>query len=137
VTKFSYCLLQYCGISFARLTAKAAIDIIERKSLSVSNQSSPQQHEMHLIETHSSGATEWYCPTCGRRFLMQWPPNYKKIIIEAGDEHAVHSGGIGGLKMNVSTITQEEDSQEERYLAPWDEWLNNTDFENWWGQDSP
>lgn len=51
------------------------------------------RHEMELERTHPSGAQEWYCPTCGRRFLMQWPPNYKKIVLEPGDEQAYHSGG--------------------------------------------
>jgi hypothetical protein len=27
---------------------------------------------------------------------MQWPPAYKKIVLEPGDEHASHSGGTAG-----------------------------------------
>jgi hypothetical protein len=50
-------------------------------------------HEMFLIRIHTSGAEEWHCPTCGRRFLMHWPPAYKKIVLEAGDEYAAHIGG--------------------------------------------
>ena len=68
---------------------------------------------------------------------MQWPPNYKKIILEAGDEHAIHSGGMGGLKMSASFDTPEDQSSDEKYLAPWNEWLNSTDFESLWGQDAP
>ena len=98
--------------------------------------SSPQNHEMQLFKTHSSGATEWHCPTCGRRFLMQWPPNYKKIILDAGDENALHSGGMGGLKMSASFESSEDQTSDENYMAPWDEWLNNSDFESLWGQDA-
>lgn len=58
-----------------------------------------ERHEMELERTHPSGAEEWYCPTCGRRFLMQWPPHYKKIVLEQGDENALHSGGKGGLSI--------------------------------------
>jgi hypothetical protein len=68
------------------------------------------QHDMELVQTHPSGAEEWHCPTCGRRFLMNWPPTYSKIVIEAGDEYAIHSGAKGGLKLNVSTISQADDS---------------------------
>lgn len=58
-----------------------------------------QKHEMVLALTHPSGAEEWSCPTCGRRFLLSWPPSYKKIILEAGDELASHSAGKGGLSV--------------------------------------
>lgn len=63
-----------------------------------------EQHEMRIERSHPSGAEEWYCPTCGRRFLMQWPPQYKRVIIEAGDEYAVHTGGKGGLSMGAASI---------------------------------
>jgi len=65
---------------------------------------STQNHEMQLETTHSSGAEEWYCPTCGRRFLLNMPPDYRKIILNAGDESAIHSGSKGGLKMGPIQI---------------------------------
>jgi hypothetical protein len=54
-----------------------------------------ERHEMILEQTHAGGAEEWYCPTCGRRFLMQWPPNFKRIVLECGDENAIHTGSKG------------------------------------------
>jgi hypothetical protein len=63
-----------------------------------------EQHEMQIERSHPSGAEEWYCPTCGRRFLMQWPPAYSKIILQPGDEYAIHTGGKGGLSMGTPTI---------------------------------
>jgi hypothetical protein len=60
---------------------------------------SQQNHEMQLEIKHASGAELWYCPTCGRQFLLSYPPEYKKIILDAGDESAIHSGGKGGLSM--------------------------------------
>jgi hypothetical protein len=106
-----------------------------------------EHHEMVLETTHSSGAEEWFCPTCGRRFLMQWPPAYKKIILEAGDEEALHSGNKGGLRIGhditVSEITaaapQPRDNSSESYsdlpdhddaplaeeLRPWLNWLKD------------
>jgi len=56
-----------------------------------------EYHEMVLSATHPSGAEEWLCPTCGRRFLMRWPPSYQKIVLEAGDEYALHSGSKGDM----------------------------------------
>jgi hypothetical protein len=63
-----------------------------------------QSHEMRLETRHESGAEEWYCPTCGRKFLLDWPPKYKKIILDIGDESAIHNGGKGGLSMRPPEI---------------------------------
>ena len=91
-------------------------------------------HEMILEQVHDSGAEEWYCPTCGRRFLMQWPPNYKKVILDHGDVNAEHSGGKGGLRMGTPQVSQAEDSSDrnDAYLSPWTDWMNSVDFESYW-----
>jgi hypothetical protein len=87
--------------------------------------------------------------------MMQWPPNYKKIILEAGDEYAVHSGGKGGLQM--SELTTKPDIPAEEALAPkgeiidpieddtlteedklrlipWEKWLEKLDLDSRWGK---
>jgi len=94
-----------------------------------------QKHEMVLEITHPTGAEEWYCPTCGRRLLLSWPPAYKKIILDAGNEPAFpptmtgeliasvkkiildagnelasHSGGKGGLRVGQIQKTEADDS---------------------------
>lgn len=61
-------------------------------------------HVMVLESTQPSGAEEWYCPTCGRRFLLNWQPNYQKVVLNAGDEFAGHSGGKGGISMGFIQI---------------------------------
>jgi hypothetical protein len=103
-----------------------------------------QQHEMVLEKTHPSGAEEWNCPTCGRRLLMSWEPNFKKTILEAGDDYAIHSGGKGGLSIGPmqaipinNTLMQEEPMtpDEDPDLAPWVAWLEESDFENLWNND--
>ena len=66
-------------------------------------------HAMELERTYPSGAQEWRCPTCGRHMIMQWPPNYKKIVLEAGDENASHSGGKGGLRMGAAQVASADD----------------------------
>jgi hypothetical protein len=75
-----------------------------------------EHHQMVLETTHPSGAEEWYCPTCGRRFLLRWPPSYEKIVLDPGDQDAAHSGSKGPmLSMDSLTVVG---SQE---LAPTDE----------------
>ncbi len=58
-----------------------------------------QQHVMQLAITYTTGAEVWLCPTCGRRFMMQWQPEFQRIILEPGDDMAPHSGSKGGLRL--------------------------------------
>lgn len=108
-----------------------------------------ENHIMILQATHESGAEEWYCPACGRRFLMQWPPNYRRIILEPGDGNAIHSGGKGGVSMSLKiaqnpkrdllpgeTPEAEEDGRlstpDQELLAPWQAWMDRVNFDKLW-----
>jgi len=87
-----------------------------------------ENHEMQLERRHESGTEEWYCPTCERRFLMNWEPKFKKIILEVGDEYAIHSGGKGGLRIGSVEIIQrdlETGEISEESLRPWIKALKN------------
>ena len=94
----------------------------------------PEQHEMQLEATHSTGAEEWYCPACGRRFLVQWSPAYNMIILEPGDQYARHSGSTGGLHIGSSQVDQGNEalSVDDSSLAPWLAWLEEVDFDGLW-----
>jgi len=97
-----------------------------------------ERHAMELISTHPTGVEEWYCPTCGYRFLMQWPPAYKKTILVEGDPTAMHSGGVGGVSMGVELVqptqasTPNQDELNDPTLRPWIEWFEAVDFEKLW-----
>ena len=95
-----------------------------------------EQHMMELDKTYESGAEEWVCPICERRFVVQWPPKYKKIILESGDEHAMHSGGKGGILMQPPQLHNNGkngvNGEKEPNLS--DEWhaaLDELDFSDW------
>lgn len=103
-----------------------------------------EKHEMILEKTHSSGAEEWNCPTCGRRMLIRWEPNFKRTVLEAGSPEATHSGFKSTLQMEVNIATsmtekslQEETEMpiEEARLAPWAAWLEESHFERLWDSD--
>lgn len=82
---------------------------------------SQPRHVMHLEKTHASGAEEWHCPTCGRRFLMHWPPDYQKVVIEAGDEYAMHSGSKGDELMYMGSLdfsASDADSESDDLFPP-------------------
>lgn len=104
-----------------------------------------QQHEMYLEKTHLSGAEEWRCPVCGRRMLINWKPKFSKIVLEVGDNYAVHSGGKGGLRIGsiqarpVDVLDMEGESQsgiDDFRLEPWIQWLDAIDFDNLWNNES-
>ncbi len=93
-----------------------------------------QNHLMILQTTHDFGIDEWYCPKCGRRFLIQMLPDYKRIILDPGDENSLHSGSVGGLKIQETQIHQRDQdaSLDDPYLAPWQEWLDQIDLDSRW-----
>jgi hypothetical protein len=59
---------------------------------------------MVLTGRAESGAEEWACPTCGRRMLLRWPPDYEKLVLEHGDDSAIHVGGKGGLRVGQAVV---------------------------------
>jgi hypothetical protein len=93
-----------------------------------------EYHSMTLETTYPSGAEEWSCPVCGRRLIMNWPPAYKKIILEYGNEHALHScnqGGSGLLSTQIGFGLQKSSDSEEG-LDPWQNWMENNNFDSLW-----
>jgi len=94
----------------------------------------PEHHGMVFVKTHPTGEDELYCPTCGRRVLIKWPPSYKKVVLETGDEYAIHSGGKGGLDMGAPQVNQGSDitEQDSERLADWEGWLGQMDFDGLW-----
>lgn len=91
-----------------------------------------ERHEMKLEARHSSGAEEWYCPTCGRRFVVQWSPVFNRVILEPGNQYAGHSGSTGGLRIGPPQITKTDGTEnaEDEGLGSWGEWLDDVNFEN-------
>lgn len=96
-----------------------------------------EQHEMILDKTHDSEAEEWYCPVCNRRYLIQWLPEFKQIVLETGNEFALHNGSKGGLKIQASQAMQENEPTPDTDpgLRQWEDWLNRVDFESWWREE--
>ncbi|WP_344638047.1 hypothetical protein [Kitasatospora cystarginea] len=47
---------------------------------------------MRLTGRLASGADEWSCPTCGRRIALRRPPDTEVVVLDVGDESAVHVG---------------------------------------------
>ena len=95
----------------------------------ISDQSERPRHELVRVEREMGNHTsdEWYCPTCGRRFIIEYPPRYKKIVLAEGDPHAAHSGGKGGIKMDPAQVFEIDPR-----LSIWQEWMDSVNFERHW-----
>lgn len=99
-----------------------------------------EQHQMIVRKTYPTGAQEWFCPICGRHIILQWPPNYKRIILNEGDTQVVHAGGtcepmlgpqeICPEKPEEDTVLKQEGmlNHEDPYLLPWLRWIGDRDF---------
>jgi hypothetical protein len=101
-----------------------------------------ERHTMIRLNKDDAGTEEWFCPTCGRRFLMQWPPNYKRTILEPGDESVTHVGGKGDMGMGLNTAEAEVEQSlplaseetfavplDDQSLYPWIQWAQAVDLE--------
>jgi hypothetical protein len=91
---------------------------------------SEKYHEMILEKTHVSGVEEWYCPSCGRRFLVQWPPAYKMIILEPGEKDTRHN--VSRIGRRPVTQLETTDLTDEFRLIPWIKWMEKVDFDSKW-----
>jgi len=36
--------------------------------------------------------------------LLRWPPDYENLVLERGDDTAIHVGGKGGLQMGEIVV---------------------------------
>ena len=97
-----------------------------------------QYHEMILKKIHISGVEEWYCPTCGRRFLVQSPPAYRMIVLAAGDKDVQHSVSKSNSRTGSRPVTQLEatDLTDEFRLLPWIKWMEKVDFDSQWDKNA-
>lgn len=97
-----------------------------------------EEHHMELECVHPSGAEEWVCPTCGRRFLLTWPPDYTKVILNAGDEQAVHNGSKGGVRLQQPQVErQAEPTLSEDIRRELEAWLEEIDIDGQLGPAHP
>jgi hypothetical protein len=60
-----------------------------------------QQHETQIVWSDAVDGEEWYCPECGRRLLVYWTPSFKRVVLDRGDDYAVHAGSSGGLSLSL------------------------------------
>lgn len=92
-----------------------------------------KHHQMRLQRTHASGAEEWYCPSCGRRFLMSWNP-FEKTIIQAGDEHAWHTGDRSAPAQRAApeALVSADDELLADGLRPWLKWFDSAGLDDHW-----
>jgi len=75
-------------------------------------------HEMSLKHIYPTGAELWECNECSRMFVLTWPPNYRKIVLDRGEFDIEHTGVKGGMQIKPPDVIQQD-----RYLDIWEEGL--------------
>lgn len=85
-----------------------------------------ESHEMQLKTVHPSGAEEWLCPECGRRFVAQWEPRFRRVILERGQENIIHQGQAINLLENISAMPDDDPELQD----VWKELLDKLDFDS-------
>ena len=73
---------------------------------------SEQSHDMQLETIHPSGAEEWACPKCSRRFVAQWFPIFRRVILEPGEVTIAHKNTGTNLQMQISNEDKSSDGTE-------------------------
>jgi hypothetical protein len=48
-------------------------------------------HEMVQVGL-AEGGEEWRCTTCERHMLVNWRPEFRRVLVHRGDDSAWHSG---------------------------------------------
>jgi hypothetical protein len=95
---------------------------------------SPRHHEMVHKGTDPSGAEEWLCQECGRHFVIRWPPNYDRLVLQPGDESAAHFGSKGDAVLRHIQVspTSNEPSAAPDDEDAWRRWLrkNGIDWDS-------
>lgn len=94
-----------------------------------------QQHAIQLEITYPSGAELWSCPDCGRRFVAQWEPKFRRVILEQGNETIIHTSQGLGIQTQISLQSSEEILPE---IVPneielndiWKQFLDKLDFDS-------
>jgi hypothetical protein len=57
------------------------------------------RHQMKINSIYETGAQEWLCLDCSRRILVSWTPGFKCIVLDPGEDGAVHTGEWAGSKI--------------------------------------
>ena len=86
-----------------------------------------QSHEMRLETVHPSGAQEWLCPQCGRRFVAQWEPIFRRVILAQGQDKVAHTGQA--MHLLLEGVPDPSDENDEGLQDIWKELLDKLDFD--------
>jgi hypothetical protein len=70
--------------------------------------------------TLPSGAQEWSCPMCGRHFIVQWLPDYQRLILAEGDGNAAHVGTNADLWLEGTEMSAQPSAE-----RAWQRWLDD------------
>ena len=83
-----------------------------------------EQHDLVLMSSDNNVDT-YECPVCHRTIIVQQYPKFRKIVVEKGNEYAIHTATKGDISFSVDT---EVDSGEQIISDELIDLLNDLDF---------
>jgi hypothetical protein len=87
---------------------------------------------MVLETTYPSGAQEWVCPSCARRFIVQLQPKINVVDLEVGDLYADHVGSTDGfprIAIEIRNVEPDEPVLPDEIITALEEILKDVDFD--------
>jgi hypothetical protein len=73
-------------------------------------------HEMVLDVRTGSGEEVWACPSCERRLLIHWTPQFRRTVLQGGEERVQHTGARGGAALRTVSVHGRPPDAELRWL---------------------
>lgn len=90
-----------------------------------------ESHEMVFERMIAQNTDELYCPVCGRRIVIQWAPDFKKTVLEPGNENAIHTASKRGpgAGSEVYPTPEELTADDMQRLTEWETFIQQIDFD--------
>ncbi len=79
-----------------------------------------EMHQLALSDRSATGEEVWSCPSCERRILVEWQPEFRRTVLARGEYNVRHSAAKGpagfGLGLGSVSVTATPADAELRWL---------------------
>lgn len=80
-----------------------------------------EMHQLTLSDRSATGEEVWSCPSCERRLLVTWQPDFRRTVLARGDDNVRHSAakgpiGSGSVGLGSVSVTSTPAEAELRWL---------------------
>jgi hypothetical protein len=73
-------------------------------------------HELTRDTIAENGDELWSCPSCERRLVVSWQPDFRRTVLATGDPDVPHSGTKGPLSLGSVSVHRTPHADDQRWL---------------------